>query len=59
MIAKDDDGANHGMGYHESNNIVDVLCLPYTHYGSVGVGTVHHVAWGIPTDEQQKGCAVK
>ena len=28
MTAKDDDGSNHGMGYHESNNIVDVLCLP-------------------------------
>ena len=47
-------GANHGVGYHEFNNIVDVLCLPYTQYGFVGVGTVHHVAWRIPTDEQQK-----
>lgn len=35
-------------------NIVDVLCLPYTSRGYVGVGTVHHIAWRTPTDEQQK-----
>ena len=31
-----------------------MLCLPYTQQGFVGVGTVHHVAWRTPTDEQQK-----
>jgi glyoxalase family protein len=36
------------------SNIVDVLCLPYTQHGFIGVGTVHHVAWRTPTDEQQK-----
>ena len=35
-------------------NIVDVLCLPYTSRGYVGVDTVHHIAWRTPTDEQQK-----
>ncbi len=39
---------------YQSNNIVDVLCLPYTQQGFVGVGTVHHVAWRTPSDEQQK-----
>jgi len=34
-------------------SIVDVICLPYTQYGSFGVGTVHHVAWRTPTDQQQ------
>lgn len=34
-------------------NIVDVLCLPYTTRGYVGIGTVHHIAWRTPTDEQQ------
>ena len=53
MTAKDED-ANHGVGYQEFNNIVDVLCLPYTQHGLLGVGTVHHVAWRTPTDEQQK-----
>ena len=50
--AKDD--ANDQHDYQGSNNIVDVLCLPYTQYGFIGVGTVHHVAWRTPTDEQQK-----
>jgi glyoxalase family protein len=39
---------------YQGSNIVDVLCLPYTQYGMIGVGTVHHVAWRTPTDEQQK-----
>ena len=37
----------------EGANIVDVLCLPYTTRGSIGVGTVHHIAWRTPTDKQQ------
>ncbi len=35
-------------------NIVDVLCLPYTQRAVIGIGSVHHVAWRTPTDEQQK-----
>ena len=35
-------------------SIVDVLCLPYTPYGNIGIGTVHHVAFRTPTDEKQK-----
>jgi glyoxalase family protein len=34
-------------------NIVDVLCLPYTQRAVIGIGSVHHVAWRTPTDEQQ------
>ena len=34
-------------------NIVDVLCLPYTQQTVIGIGSVHHVAWRTPTDEQQ------
>lgn len=33
--------------------IVDVLCTPAGRPGLVAVGTVHHVAWRTPTDEQQ------
>jgi glyoxalase family protein len=33
--------------------IVDVLCLPYTQQAVIGIGSVHHVAWRTPTDEQQ------
>jgi glyoxalase family protein len=41
-------------GEYHGSNIVDVLCLPNAQYGMVGVGTVHHVAWRTPSDEQQK-----
>jgi glyoxalase family protein len=34
-------------------NIVDVLCLPRTWQAAIGIGSVHHVAWRTPTDEQQ------
>jgi glyoxalase family protein len=54
--AKDDDDANRNNSkeYYHGSNIVDVLCLPNTQYGMIGVGTVHHVAWRTPTDEQQR-----
>jgi glyoxalase family protein len=33
--------------------IVDVLCSPGGRSGSLGAGTVHHIAWRTPTDVQQ------
>lgn len=33
--------------------IVDVLCLPYTQQAIIGIGSVHHVAFRTPSDEQQ------
>jgi catechol 2,3-dioxygenase-like lactoylglutathione lyase family enzyme len=36
-----------------ASSIVDLLCLPYSKRGRVGIGTVHHVAWRTPTDQQQ------
>jgi glyoxalase family protein len=41
-------------GEHHGSDIVDVLCLPNARYGTMGAGTVHHVAWRTPSDEQQK-----
>ncbi len=35
-------------------NIVDLLCLPDIQQGIIGIGSVHHVAWRTPSDEQQK-----
>lgn len=35
-------------------SIVDVLCLPYTPLGYIGVGSVHHVAFRTTTDDKQK-----
>jgi glyoxalase family protein len=34
-------------------NIVDILCLPYTQQAIIGIGSVHHIAFRTPTDEQQ------
>jgi glyoxalase family protein len=34
-------------------NILDVLCLPYTPHGRIGIGTVHHIAFQTPSDETQ------
>ena len=34
--------------------LVDILCQPDAPTGLVSVGTVHHVAWRTPTDEEQK-----
>jgi glyoxalase family protein len=34
--------------------LVDVKCQPAAPRGVVSVGTVHHVAWRTPNDEQQK-----
>jgi glyoxalase family protein len=46
-----------GNGDNDNNealgSIVDVLCLPYSPPGYMGVGTVHHMAWRTPTDKQQ------
>ena len=33
---------------------VDILCQPEARTGLVSVGTVHHVAWRTPTNEQQR-----
>lgn len=34
--------------------IVDLICAPEGRPGRVAVGTVHHVAWRTPTNEQQE-----
>jgi len=36
------------------SKILDVLCLPYTPHGMIGLGTVHHIAFRTPSDENQK-----
>ena len=33
--------------------MVDVVCVPYTWQATIGIGSVHHVAWRTPTDEKQ------
>lgn len=33
--------------------IVDILCTPDGRFGRLGGGTVHHIAWRTPDDDQQ------
>lgn len=33
--------------------IVDLICRPYAQEAVIGTGSVHHVAWRTPTDEEQ------
>lgn len=35
-------------------NTIDVVCTPDVERGSMGAGTVHHLAWRTPDDAQQK-----
>ena len=37
----------------DSSPTVDLLCIPHSQRGSIGVGTVHHIAWRTPTDKSQ------
>ena len=41
------------MGEGGPATIVDVLCSPDARPGRLGAGTVHHIAWRTPNDEQQ------
>src|SRR5208282_977195 len=33
---------------------VDLVCLPDSHPGQVGAGSVHHIAFRVPDDEEQR-----
>jgi glyoxalase family protein len=50
---KDIDSKEDQKPMHSTSSIVDIVCLPYTQPGTIGAGTVHHVAWRTPTDESQ------
>ena len=36
-----------------SPSTLDIACLPDTRRGSMGAGSVHHIAWRTPSDESQ------
>jgi catechol 2,3-dioxygenase-like lactoylglutathione lyase family enzyme len=42
------------VGDGSAGKIVDVLHLPSLPRGQIAVGTVHHVAWRTPNDDEQK-----
>ncbi len=51
--SNEDYGLNSTLSSSLSSSIVDIVCLPYTPPGTMGVGAVHHVAWRTSTDESQ------
>lgn len=44
----------YGAGSNEPGSVVDLVCAPDGPTGRVAVGTVHHIAWRTPNDEQQR-----
>lgn len=45
--------SRYAAGAQGTARTVDILTLPEVPHGGVGVGSVHHVAWRTPTDDQQ------
>ena len=43
----------YAVGSGEPGMLVDLLCAPGAKPGRIAVGTVHHVAWRTPSDEEQ------
>jgi glyoxalase family protein len=43
----------YAVGSGGTGTLVDLVCTPAGRAGRVSVGTVHHVAWRTPTDEDQ------
>lgn len=44
----------YGLDSQEPGSMIDVVCTPDGPAGRVAVGTVHHIAWRTPNDEQQR-----
>ena len=53
LLGKEGDRYRYSVDSGEAGSIVDVICAPEKRRGSILVGTVHHIAWRTPDDEQQ------
>jgi glyoxalase family protein len=56
-LAEEDDGASRyrfAVAGGGPGALVDVVCSPEADPGLVSAGTVHHVAWRTPDDDQQR-----
>jgi glyoxalase family protein len=53
LLREEGTRARYIAGEHGTARTVDILNLPAVPEGRVSVGTVHHIAWRTPTDEQQ------
>ncbi len=53
QIAKEGNRFRYAVAKGGPGTIVDLVCVPEGRPGRVAVGTVHHVAWRTPTNEEQ------
>lgn len=54
LLREERDRARYVAGDRGTARTVDLQTLPVTRQGTVGVGSVHHVAWRTPDDAQQR-----
>jgi glyoxalase family protein len=59
QVTQQNDRFRFAVGSGRLGSFVDVLSLPGAPRGAVSVGTVHHVAWRTPDEEQQKSWRAK
>lgn len=52
-VGEEGNRTRYKTGSADFATLIDVLTLPGRPYGRVAVGSVHHVAWRTPTDEQE------
>ena len=53
LIAEEGNRFRYAAGPEQPGAVIDVRCAPEESRGSVLVGTVHHIAWRVPNDEEQ------
>jgi glyoxalase family protein len=53
QIAREENRFRYAVAKGVPSAIVDLVCAPEGRPGRVAVGTVHHVAWRTPTNEEQ------
>ena len=54
LLREEGNRARYVVGQQGTARTVDILTLPNEPQGVVGIGSVHHIAWRTPTDEQQQ-----
>jgi glyoxalase family protein len=55
LVGEEGERFRYETGEGGASTYVDLLCQPALPRGEVLAGTVHHVAWRTPNDDQQKG----
>lgn len=52
-VGEEENRLRFAIGEGPARALIDVVTLPDTPRGAEGVGTVHHIAWRTPDDEEQ------